>query len=106
MLFVKRVLEIIVLKVKLPMILNIDNSSAVELANNWSTGGQTRHIETRFFFLWDMKEDGIIKTVWTQGKDDPGDLFTNNSAGPAYQKFARKSVGDDKYNKNKVTFSE
>eukprot|EP00957_Ditylum_brightwellii_P070989 5395278-Ditylum_brightwellii.AAC.1 len=47
MLYIKRVLECKGLQVELPMLLNIDNSGAVDLANNWSAGGRTRHMETR-----------------------------------------------------------
>ena len=36
MLYVKRLLESMGLLVELPMILEIDNSGAVDLANNWS----------------------------------------------------------------------
>jgi hypothetical protein len=32
------------LKVKLPMILEMDNKGAVDLANNWIIGGRTRHV--------------------------------------------------------------
>ena len=51
------------LQVESPIVLIIDNSGAVDLANNWSAGGRTRHIGTRYFFIRDMKEAGIIKTV-------------------------------------------
>ena len=61
-------------------------------------------METRMFFLWDMKEDGIIKTVWMRGKENLVDLFTKNLAGPAYQKCARTFVGDDEYNEKQFTF--
>ena len=106
MLYVKRVLESMGLSVELPMVLKIDNSGAVDLANNWSAGGRTRHIETRMFFLRDMKEEGVIKTVWTKGKDNPVDMFTKNLTGPLFQKCAKVFVGDDEYNEKKVAFSE
>jgi hypothetical protein len=51
MLYVKKVLESIGLKVKLPMILYMDNQGAIDLVNSWSVGGRTRHIETRQWFL-------------------------------------------------------
>ena len=58
------------------------------------------------FFLRDMKEEGVIKTVWTKGKDNPVEIFTKNLAGPLFQKCAKVFVGDDKYNEKKVAFSE
>eukprot|EP00957_Ditylum_brightwellii_P005249 400430-Ditylum_brightwellii.AAC.1 len=45
MLYCKRVLECMELKVELPMILYIDNSGAVDVANNWRAEGRTRHME-------------------------------------------------------------
>jgi hypothetical protein len=45
-----------------PMILKIDNKGAVGLANNWSIGGQTCHIEICQYFVQELKEDGIIYT--------------------------------------------
>ena len=53
-----------------------------------------------------MKEARIIKTVWLRGDENPVDVFTKNLAEPAFQKCAKAFVGDDKYNKKQVAFSE
>jgi hypothetical protein len=63
MLYTMRIVESMGLKVEKPMILEIDNEGAVDLTSNWSVGGQTRHIDTRYYFLRELKEQGIIKTV-------------------------------------------
>jgi len=76
MLYVMRVLEPIGLTVKKPMVLEMDNKGAVDLANNRSVGVRTRHIETRQHFLRDLKEEGILKVAWIP------DLLTKNLAGP------------------------
>ena len=39
------VIESVVLKVKKPMILDIDNKGAVDLRHNWSVGGRTCYVE-------------------------------------------------------------
>ena len=39
--------ESLEIQVELPMLLEIDNSGTVELANNWSVGGRTIYIEKR-----------------------------------------------------------
>jgi hypothetical protein len=44
MLYSMRIVESLGLKVKKPMILEIDNKGAVDIANNWSVGGRTRRI--------------------------------------------------------------
>jgi hypothetical protein len=45
MLHMKNVLESLGLRVKLPMVLDMDNQGAVYLTNIWSVGGRTRHID-------------------------------------------------------------
>jgi hypothetical protein len=44
MFYMKNVLESLGLRVKLPMILEMDNQGAVYLANNLSVGGRTRYM--------------------------------------------------------------
>ena len=47
LLYAKRILESMELKVELPMRLEIDNKGTVDLINNWSVGGRTRHVKRR-----------------------------------------------------------
>ena len=56
----KNLLESVGLQVELPMILEVDNQGAVDLANNWSAGGRTCHVDVRQNFLRKLKEDGIL----------------------------------------------
>jgi hypothetical protein len=51
MLYTKNLIESIGLKVKLPMILEIDKKEAVDIINSFSVGGHTRHINVRQCFL-------------------------------------------------------
>jgi hypothetical protein len=51
MIFTMRLIESIRLKVKLPMLFKMDDKDAVDLANNCSIGGQSRHVETQMYFL-------------------------------------------------------
>ena len=45
MLDVKKLIESLQLKVELPMIVECDNKGAVDLANGWSVGGNSKHID-------------------------------------------------------------
>ena len=60
MLYAYRLLESIGLSVELPMLLEIDNKGAVDLANNWSVGGRTRHVDVRNHFLRELKDEGLM----------------------------------------------
>ena len=94
MLYVMHVLEGIGLRVKKPMILKIDNHGVTDLANNWSTGGRTHHVEVHMYFLCEMKEMGLIKTLWQSGNENSADMFTKNLAGPAFLKCVKAYCRD------------
>ena len=98
MLYVKNIIEGMSLKVELPMILEIDNSGVVDLANNWTVSGGTRHMDTRLHFLCELKEEGVIKVVWISGTENTADLFTKNLHGPLFNKHTKIVCGDDEYN--------
>ena len=86
MLYVTRLLESMRLLVEYPMEIEIDNSGAIVLANNWSARGRTEHVQTRMIFLRDLKEEGILKMVWKKGINNKVDMFTKNLAGPDFSK--------------------
>ena len=105
MLHTKNVLELMGLKVKLPMILEMDNKGAVDLANNWSVGGRTRHVDVSQCFLRELKESKIMDTRWIKGTKNKADVFTKNLDGPAFEKCIKALVGQDVYMKG-TTASE
>jgi hypothetical protein len=82
MLYCKNVLESMGLEVKHPMLLEMDNKGAVDLANNWSVGGQTRHIDVQQCFLRELKESKIMNIHWIKGSGNITDVFTKNLDGP------------------------
>lgn len=88
MLYVKKILESIGLEVKLPMTLYMDNQGAIDLVNGWSVGGRTRHIETRQWFLRELKEKGIMEVKWISGEKNKADLLTKNVTGKVFEKHS------------------
>jgi hypothetical protein len=97
MLFTMRVMESIGLKVKKPMILEVDNQGTIDWVNSWSVGGQMRHIDFRHHFLRDLREDGLMKVVWIKSENNSSDMFTKNLPGPMFEKHAAVYVGLDEY---------
>jgi len=71
------------LKVKLPMILEMDTKGAVDLANNWSIGGHTRHVDVQQFFLHELKESKVMDIRRIKVLKNNADAFTKNLDGPA-----------------------
>ena len=76
----------------------VDNKGAVDLANNWSIGGRTIHVEVRQYFLRQLKEQGIVQVKWISGKKNTSDLFTKNLPGPPFHEHTETYCGEDEYN--------
>ena len=86
MIYGKNFLESLGLKVKLPMTLWMDNKGGVDIFNNWSIAGNTRAVSIRFAYIRELKEAGILKIKWIDGKENPADIFTKNTDGPTFAK--------------------
>jgi Reverse transcriptase (RNA-dependent DNA polymerase) len=92
MLVVRQILESMGLKVKLPMVLRVDNSGVRELVNNWSVGGRTRHVANKAMYLRELKEWGVLKVLYQAGGEMCSDVFTKNLPRPAFEKHTRHYV--------------
>ena len=82
LLFKRRVLELIGLRVELPMILQVVNRGVADLVNNWSVTGCMCHITVGTNFLHEHKEQGLIKVEWILTVENSTDLFTKNLQRP------------------------
>jgi hypothetical protein len=106
MVYVKKYLENLGLKVELPMLLEIDNKGAVDLINGFSTNGRTKHIDTRLFWLRELKERNIIKVRWVSGKNNEADLFTKNLGNKEFEKYTDRLISKISKGEKKVRFKE
>ena len=84
MLFARQIILSMGLRVKLPMLLEMDNKGGKDIINSWAVGGRTRHIDVRMFFLRELNEEGILKCNWISTDDNSSDLFTKNLDGPTF----------------------
>jgi hypothetical protein len=98
MLYMKNLLESLGLKVKLPMVLEMDTQGAVYLANNWSIGGRTRHIDVQSVFLQELKEASVLVIKWIVGAVNEADIFTKNLDRPTFQQYIRVFTGGTEVN--------
>lgn len=76
MLFGMHFLESLGLKVKKPMILEIDNKGGKDIVDSWSTSGRTRHIAIKHNSLRELKEEGVLVVKWIETDLNTSDLFT------------------------------
>ena len=92
MLYVYRLLESIGLSVELPMLLETDNKGVVDLANNWSVGGRTHHLDVRNHFLHELKDEGLKVVKHVPGDENEADNFTKNTTVSVFNKHIPKFV--------------
>jgi hypothetical protein len=56
----------------------VNNKGSKDLVNNWSIGGQTRHVGVKLNFLRELKENGTIEVKWIKSEDNVADISTKN----------------------------
>ena len=76
-LFIKKVLEFLGLKIHFPIIIYVDNMGAIYLADGQS-GKRTKHIDIRYHFVREYVEDGILKIIVIRSEKNMADPFTKN----------------------------
>ena len=87
-LYVMRIMESMQLQVENPMIVESYNKGEIDLCNIWTVGVRTKHIDTRYYFLREFKEDGILEFNWISGKENSTDFVTTNFSTPLFTKHA------------------
>ncbi len=97
MLYVYHLLELLELNVELPMVLKMDNSGALDIANSWSVGGRTRHIDIPKNFSHKLKDQGLLVMKHIPGDSNNADIFTKNVTSAIFNKHVPLYVGTDKY---------
>ena len=66
------------IEVKLPMKVYVDNTGAINLSKNWTTGGRTKHIDLRYHYIRELVEQEIIEVVFVRSEANISDIFTKN----------------------------
>jgi len=91
LIFMKNLMESIGLKVHTPMNLYIDNSGCIDLICNWSAGGRTRHMDTRMYFLRELKEEepSIVMPIYCPTELNRSDIFTKNCDSATFDEHVR-----------------
>lgn len=79
------------------MILQADNQGAIHLANNASSGGRTKHIDTRVHFVRDLiqGDEPMLKTEYVNTEENGSDTFTKNTDNGTFWKHTSKYMTDE-----------
>ena len=61
-----------------PMLINVDNTGAIFLAENQAVGGRTKHIDTRVSFIRDLIEDEYCRLQYVKTENNYADIGSKN----------------------------
>ena len=79
----------------------MDNVGAIYIANNYTTGQRTKHIDIRTHFVREYIEEGIIKVVFVRSDENDADIFTKNTTEEIFEKHSKKIIGVVNKDENK-----
>jgi hypothetical protein len=60
------------------------------MAQNSSSGVRTRHVDTRYHFVRENLDDGIIKIEFIKSVENQSDIFTKNITQEIYERHVEK----------------
>ena len=78
------------MKVSYPMIVEVDNTGAIFLGLNRTTGQRTKHIDIRYHFVREFIDKGFVKIVFVSTKNNDADIFTKNVTSEIYDRMKTK----------------
>ena len=90
--FVYQILRSMEIKVPLPIKVQVDNVSAIWLANNSSVSVRTKHVDLRAHFVRDMIKDQVIEINFVKSAENDSDIITKNQQGQHYMYSKSKLV--------------
>jgi hypothetical protein len=76
--FVVQILLFLGIPVKLPIEVWVDNIGAIFMSENSTSSSRTRHMDTRFRYIEQLQEDGLIKLKFVPTKENIADVATKN----------------------------
>jgi hypothetical protein len=76
------------------MILRMDNTGAIYLANNQTTGQRTKHIDIRVHYVRNLINDEILKTQFVKSEDNIADICTKNTTESTFIRLTDSLIQD------------
>jgi hypothetical protein len=84
--FIYYLLQDIGNNVELPILVKTDNVGAMFMVQNSSSSVRTRHSDTRYHFVQENLEEGIIKIKFVKSVENESDIFTKNVTQEIYER--------------------
>ena len=76
--FILQLLKFLHIKVKMPVKVKVDNIGAIYMSQGEASTTRTRHMDTRYFYVNELQEQGIIEVVFVKSEENRADIATKN----------------------------
>ena len=78
--FVRMILCFLGIRVKLPITVHCDNIGAIFLSYNAKISQRTKHIDTKYRYVGEYVDQGVVKIIFVRSEENDADIFTKNTA--------------------------
>ena len=86
--FIRMLLEFLGVRVRMPITVHCDNIGAIFLSYNAKISQRTKHIDTKYRYVGEYVEQGIVKIVFVRSEDNVADVLTKNTSLEIFKKHA------------------
>ncbi|CAM9893786.1 unnamed protein product [Chrysoparadoxa australica] len=90
--FLEQVMDTVINLPK-PITMHEDNTGAMNLATNWSSGRRTKHILRKYHYVREQIDHGHLKLQYIKSEDQPADIMTKNLPRSTYVKHRNNIMG-------------
>ena len=88
-LFIKTIMDLLELKVKLPITIMCNNIGAIFIAHDSKNSGRTKHINISHHFIREYIVDGMVQIKFVRSEENFADPFTKNVSGDSCLKNSK-----------------
>jgi hypothetical protein len=93
-LFVVQILMDMGIAVETPITVRVDNMGAVFMTANPSSGSRTRHVDTRWHFVRELAQEGLVEILFVRTDQNWSDGQTKNVTGEVYEAHSGHYIMD------------
>jgi hypothetical protein len=95
--FIVQILEFMRIPVKKPIEVMVDNVGAIYMSQNQVGSSRTRHMDTRYHYVNELQDNGLIKVKFVRSEDNVADVATKNVSGDVMDRHQDRITGEREF---------
>ena len=84
------------IRVKLPIVVQVDNMGAIFMSGNIAISNRTKHVDIQYHFVRKFVEDNFLKIIFVKTKENVADIFTKNLPKKLHNKHRKNFLQEKK----------